>query len=284
MKDTRALRVVLSILIVVTLTLIILDLRGSESGITSSLRGGVAVAVAPLQEGVTNVRSGVESWTSSIDELRGARDRARELELEKERLEALVITSGEDRRRAQELDELLLQSRYLERGVVPARVSAVGAVQRFSWSVALDSGTRDGVQIDQSVITGKGLVGRTVQVSPWSSQVLLLIDPTSSIGARITGSGEIGFVRGTGLQDELEFDLLDPFAPMKVGDRVLTWGSVDNKPYLAGIPIGEVVRVRGTPGQLTRKATLRPFVNVSTLDLVGVVVDAPREIAREPVK
>lgn len=284
MKDTRALRVVLSILIVVTLTLIILDLRGPESGITSSLRGGVATAFSPLQEGLSNARAGVESWASSIDELRGARDRARELELEKERLEGLVITGGEDRRRAQELDELLLQSRYLERAVVPARVSAVGAVQRFNWSVAIDSGTRDGVLIDQSVITGKGLVGRTVQVSPWSSQVLLIIDPTSSIGARITGSGEIGFVRGTGLQNELEFDLLDPFAPMKVGDRVLTWGSVDDKPYLAGIPIGEVVQVRGTPGQLTRKATLRPFVNVSTLDLVGVVLDTPRDDSRTPLK
>jgi rod shape-determining protein MreC len=281
MKDSRALRVVLSILIVVTLTLIILDLRGPESGITTSLRGAVATAVSPLQEGVSNARSEIQSWTSSIDELRGARERARELELENERLESLVITGGEDRRRAQELDELLLQARYLEKAVVPARVSAVGPLQRFSWSVSLDSGTRDGVRIDQSVITGKGLVGRTVQVTPWSSQVLLTIDPTSSIGARITGSGEIGFVRGTGLQDELEFDLLDPFAPMKVGDRVLTWGSVDDKPYLAGIPIGEVVQVRGTPGQLTRKAILRPFVRFSSIDLVGVVIDRPRDQARE---
>lgn len=283
MKDTRALRVVLSILIVVTLTLIILDLRGSESGITTSVRGAVSTAVAPIQAAVSNARAGVESSLRSIDDLREARQRADLLERENERLTSLVIAGGEDRRRAQELDELLLQSRYLEQQVVPARVVAVGPSQRFTWAISIDAGTRDGVRVDQSVITGKGLVGRTVQVTPWSAQVLLITDPTSSIGARVTGSGEIGFARGSGLQSEIGFDLLDPFAPMKIGDRVLTWGSVDQKPYLAGIPIGEVVQVRGTPGQLTRKATLRPFVDFSAIDLVGVVIDEPRNQRREPL-
>lgn len=281
MRDSRGLRVVLSILIVVTLTLIVLDLRGTGSGITVSMRGAVATVLSPFQQVIGNATGGVTAWVDSINELRGARERAEALEVENQRLESLVITGGEDRRRAQELDELLLQSRYLERAVVPARVIAVGSTQRFSWSVSLDVGTRDSVTTDQSVVTGKGLVGRTTRVSPWSTEVLLLIDPTSSIGARITGSGEIGFVRGTGLSDELEFDLLDPFAPMKVGDRVLTWGSGEGKPFLAGVPIGEVIRVSGTPGQLTRRAVLRPFVNFSAIDLVGVVTDTPREQPRD---
>jgi rod shape-determining protein MreC len=284
MRDTRGLRVVLSILIVVTLTLIVLDLRGTGSGITTSLRQVVATAFSPVQVGLAGVTSSTRGWFESIGELQSASTRADALQVENDRLESLVIVSGEDRRRAQELDELLLQSRYLERQVVPARVIAIGPTQRFSWSISLDAGTRDGVSADQSVVTGKGLVGRTIRVSPWSAEVLLLTDPTSSIGARITGSGEIGFVKGTGLSDELEFDLLDPFAPMKVGDRVLTWGSDEGKPFLAGIPVGEVVRVSGTPGQLTRRATVRPFANLSAIDLVGVVIDTPRSTPRQPLE
>jgi rod shape-determining protein MreC len=262
----------------------VLDLRGTGSGLTTSLRQAVATVFAPVQLGLAGATSGVRDWLDSIAELSDARVRADALQVENDRLEGLVILGADDRRRAQELDELLLQSRYLAREVIPAQVVAIGPTQRFSWSISLDVGTRDGVTADQSVVTGKGLVGRTTLVSPWASEVLLLSDPTSSIGARITGSGEIGFITGTGLSDELEFDLLDPFAPMKVGDRVLTWGSDKGKPFLAGIPIGEVTRVSGTPGQLTRRATVRPFANLSAIDLVGVVTDTPRSEPRAPLQ
>ena len=39
----------------------------------------------------------------------------------------------------------------------------------------------------------------------------------------------------------------------------------------------------GTPGQLTRVATVKPYINVSTLSVVGVVTVPPRQYPRDSV-
>ncbi|MGI9136282.1 MAG: hypothetical protein ACR2JS_04375, partial [Candidatus Nanopelagicales bacterium] len=47
--------------------------------------------------------------------------------------------------------------------------------------------------------------------------------------------------------------------------------------------IGEVLSVAGTAGQLSRIATVRPFADISTLSIVGVVVRPPRADPRDSV-
>ena len=54
---------------------------------------------------------------------------------------------------------------------------------------------------------------------------------------------------------------------------VVTWGSRNGAPYVAGIPIGEVTAVQSSPRQLSAQATIAPYVDFTSLDLVGVVVD-----------
>ncbi len=49
------------------------------------------------------------------------------------------------------------------------------------------------------------------------------------------------------------------------------------------VPVGRVREVLLRPGDLTRTATLEPFVDVHALDLVGVVVGAVRTGARSPL-
>jgi rod shape-determining protein MreC len=39
--------------------------------------------------------------------------------------------------------------------------------------------------------------------------------------------------------------------------------------------------MRGTEGQLTRSAILEPYVDISRLDIVGVVLRAPESAPRE---
>jgi rod shape-determining protein MreC len=56
-----------------------------------------------------------------------------------------------------------------------------------------------------------------------------------------------------------------------VGDTVTSWGSRDGAPYVAGVPIGTVVDVRSSPADLTETATVQPFVDFSSLDVVAVV-------------
>lgn len=158
---------------------------------------------------------------------------------------------------------------------MPAQVIAVGPAQGFAWTVTIDAGSRDGVERDMSVISGAGLVGRTIDVGPTTSTVLLIVDATSSVGGRLSGTSQIGIVSGTGRQDSLTMQLLDPLAVVDVGDVVVSFGSEGGRPYAPGIPIGVVAEMRGTEGQLTRSAILEPYVDISRLDIVGVVLRAP---------
>jgi rod shape-determining protein MreC len=136
-----------------------------------------------------------------------------------------------------------------------------------------------------TVITGDGLVGRVTQVGPGSSTVLLATDAASSVGGRLEGSGEIGVVRGPGRRNgsPLTFELLDSTVEIRPGQRIVSFGSQGNRPYVPGGPIGTVTRIERTPGSLTRTAIVRPFTHFTGLDVVGVVVAPPKKNPRDAV-
>lgn len=275
-------RILLTVLLVASLTFVILDLRGgrgpfaSLQSLASSTIGGLERAGATVVSPITTINQWWGTWGDQ-------RERIRALEEENLALRSLVVRSAEDRARATALDALLGVAGAGQYRIVPAEVIAVGPKQEFGWTVTIDAGSRDGIEKDMSVINGDGLVGRVQAVNRNAATVVLLTDATVSVGARIAGSEEVGILSGTGRQDSLEFQVLDPLAELRVGDALVTFGSRGGRPYAPGIPIGEVVGVSGTAGQLARVATVQPFVDVSTLTIVGVVVRPPRQDPRDSV-
>jgi len=81
--------------------------------------------------------------------------------------------------------------------------------------------------------------------------------------------------------DVLGFELLDRLAPMVDGDVVVTFGSPGGRPFVPGVPVGVLRDVAGGYGATARIATLVPYVDFSSLDLVGVVVEPPRTDPRD---
>ena len=63
---------------------------------------------------------------------------------------------------------------------------------------------------------------------------------------------------------------------------MVTWGSQNGVPYVAGIPIGKVESVYSTPRELAKHAVIDPFVDFTSLDVVGVVV--PRKTHGRPTR
>lgn len=282
MRDSRRRRVVVGILIVISLTLILLDLRG-DGGPLSGIRSVGASVLGGIQSAASGITTPVVGFFGSIGNWGDQTARISDLENEVARLEAELKTVEVDKARIEELNELLRVAGAGQYLMLPAQVISVGPAQGFAWTVTLDAGSNDGIEPEQSVINGQGLVGRVLEVTENTATVLLIVDSTSSVGARVAGSNEIGILSGSGRQDVLEFQLLDPSAPVDVGDALVTYGSRGGRPYAPGIPIGEVLEVSGTPGQLTRIAVVKPFVDISTLDLVGVVVQPPRVDPRDAV-
>ncbi|CAB4858315.1 MAG: rod shape-determining protein MreC [Actinobacteria bacterium] len=279
---SRRTRVLLATLFVATLTFVILDLRGGQGPFASFRSAGSAVVGGGEQVGnaVYGPFLGIREWWGTWGD---QREQLAELTTQNNELRLLVERSAADRARAEQLDGLLRVSGVGQYRIVPAEVIAVGPAQEFAWTVTIDAGSGDGVERDMSVINGQGLVGRVQSVTRNSATVVLLVDASVSVGARVGGSSEIGILSGTGRQDSLEFQLLNPAAGLVKGDALVTFGSKGGRPYSPGIPIGEVVDVAGTAGQLTRIATIRPYVNVSALGVVGVVIRPPRVDPRDSV-
>jgi len=280
MRDTRRSRIILAILVLLSITLIVFDLRGGDSGPTRPLRVAGETVLGSAERAMAGVVLPVRGLLESLGGLNEADQRIAALEADNARLRAELDTIANDRARVADLEALLGLVSVNDYDAVPAQVIAVGPAQGFAWTVTIDAGSRDGVERDMSVISGAGLVGRTIDVGPTTSTVLLVVDATSSVGGRLAGTSQIGIVSGTGRQDALTMQLLDPLAAVDVGDVVVSFGSEGGRPYAPGIPIGTVAEMRGTEGQLTRSAILVPYADVSRLDIVGVILRAPETAPR----
>lgn len=278
MRDNRRTRTVLGLLLLSSLTLVVLSLRGAGEG----ARDGANGVFGPIQSAASALVRPIGDFLSSVSSLGSKDEQIAELQRTNDELTAQLATTEYERNRAQELNELLRLTGAGQYRTVPAQVVAYGPTQGFAWTVTIDAGSADGVKVDQNVVNGQGLVGRVVRVGTSTSVVVLLVDATATVGARIESSMEVGFLNGTGDPVALELQLLDPFAPAQPGDRLVSFG-VRGGAYVPGIPLGTITEVAGTPGQLTRIATVVPFVDVTTLDLVGVITEAPRTDPRDSV-
>jgi rod shape-determining protein MreC len=56
---------------------------------------------------------------------------------------------------------------------------------------------------------------------------------------------------------------------------LLARGSVNNQPFVPGVPVGEVTSVDNAAGAVTQTADVRFFANFSSLGIVSVVLAAP---------
>jgi rod shape-determining protein MreC len=278
MRDNRRTRTVLGLLLLVSLTLVVLSLRGGGDGARDTANG----VFGPVENAASAIVRPIRDFLGSISSLGTKDQQIEDLQRRNDELTSQLNTSDLARKRAQELDDLLRLAGAGQYRTVPSQVIAIGPAQGFAWTITIDSGSADGVKVDQNVVNGQGLVGRVVRVGPTTSVVVLLVDATATVGARIESSMEVGFLNGTGDPRALELQLLDPFAPAQVGDRLVSFG-VRGGAYVPGIPLGTITEVAGTPGQLTRVAKVAPFVDPTSLDLVGVITQAPRTDPRDAV-
>ena len=274
MRDTRESRLLLVLLVAVAFALITVDIHGGDDSPMNGARHVTASVLGPVESGVSGMVQPVSDAMTALRQSGSSGDRIRALEQQNARLKQQLSSSDLVRARSTELTKLLGEAGAGQYTIKAAEVVAVGAAQGFSWTVTIDIGSNDDIKRDMTVINAQGLVGRVTTVGPSTSTVLLASDPGFSVGTRMEGSGEVGFATGQG-DGPMRVELLNGQAQVKDGDRLVTFGSESDRPFVPGVPVGTVTRVEDTPGQLTRTLLVRTFVSFTTLDLVGVVVQPP---------
>lgn len=276
----RGSRLLLVLLVLTALTLTALDGRAGAGSPFDTLRRGADTVFGPAQRAVGGTAGTVGRALGGLPRLGGHQEDNRRLEQENARLRAMLRETDGLRRSQRELERLLASRAVGSYPVVPARVVAVGSTLGFAWTATIDAGSRDGLEVDQTVLTGDGLVGRTKRVGPFTSTVVLVVDPAFTVGGRLSRLGGVGLVTGQGA-DGLRYELIDADAQVRKGDVVTTTAS---DTFVPDVPVGRVSEVLTQASALTRVAEIEPFVDVRALDLVGVVVGPARTGPRKALQ
>ncbi|MFE0107351.1 rod shape-determining protein MreC [Streptomyces sp. NPDC059009] len=282
MRDTRESRLLLVLLIAIAFALITVDIRGGEDSPVDGARQAAATVFGPVENGVSAAVDPIGNAIGAVRDSGDRHDRIAELERQNAALKAKLGSDDRNRSRVRQLDAMLKKAGAGQYGIKGAEVIGIGAAQGFSWTVTIDAGSNDGLKRDMTVLNGDGLVGRVTTVGPNTATVLLANDPDFTVGTRMEKTDELGFATGQG-DRPLAVQLLNGKAKVKKGDRLVTFGSQKDKPFVPGVPVGEVVRVDPSGGDLTRTVYVKPYVGFTKLDIVGVVVEAPREDPRDTV-
>ena len=103
--------------------------------------------------------------------------------------------------------------------------------------VTLGRGGQQGLKPNSIVLGLGGLVGRVVSVTPNTSQVLLISDPSSRVGVLVSRTRHMGIIRGqSSNQGVMQF--FDKLPDVKPGDVVVT--SSVSQLFIPGTPVGRV--------------------------------------------
>jgi rod shape-determining protein MreC len=184
--------------------------------------------------------------------------------------DALKMQVNQLQSKAAEADRLalLLDFRKSHQNVpmLGSRVIATSA-GTASATVMLDRGAKDGIKKNMGVITPEGVVGKVVEVYEDTTEVLLLTDKDSGVGAMLGDSRIQSPVGGTG-EPLLAMKYVPNDDAVTVGERVVTSGM--DKIFPRDLPIGTITEIKsGNPFKTIR---VRPSANLSRLEEVIVLL------------
>jgi rod shape-determining protein MreC len=147
-----------------------------------------------------------------------------------------------------------------------ARVIATSA-GTASATIMLDRGSKDHIKKNMGVITPEGVVGKVVEVYDNTSEVLLLTDKDSGVGAMLSNSRKQSPVGGAG-EPLLFMKYVANDDTVNVGERVVTSGM--DKIFPRDLPIGTVTDIK--PGNPFKSIRIRPSADLERLEEVIVLL------------
>jgi len=241
---------------------------------TRLIRVWTVAAVTPFEKAIVWMQDSTHNVWHNYLYLRGVRAENRELKGEIERLKLEQVRLNEDAVQARRLQALLAFKEQFISQTLPAQVIGSSGSEQ-SRSVYIDKGYSDGVKTDLAVITADGIVGKVLHVYRSTSQVLLIDDQSSGVGAILARTRLQGVLRGSP-SGEVMLEKVMSDEQVQPGDQVLTSGG--DRIFPKGLPVGTVTKV-AQGRDLFWNIRVRPSANLEKLEEVLVVTQVTEKEA-----
>ncbi|HEU5063996.1 MAG TPA: rod shape-determining protein MreC [Solirubrobacterales bacterium] len=278
-KQVRRRRAVLALLIVGSFALLTVTYGQGSDG----MQRGVSTIFSPVLSVADRALKPARDLVNWFDETFDAKGRNERLqsELEVAREEAVeakaALAENEQLRKLVGLGKSgAIPGGYTE---VAGRVIGRSPTVWFA-DVMIDVGSGDGVEVDDPVVSGDGLVGKVSAVTGSSARVTLIADNSSAVSAKIVPSGTQGLLKpAVGDPEDLILDFLDSEKFVGKGQEVVTsgWRGVGvESGYPPNLPIGKVVEASLFEQEAQQQVHIRPYANLRELDILWVLTGGSR--------
>ena len=278
-KQVRRRRAVLALLIVGSFALLTLTYGQGSNG----MQRGVSTVFTPIQSVADRALKPARDLVNWFDETFDAKGRNSRLhrELEAAREQSVgakaALAENEQLRKLVKLDG----SGAIPGGYTPVTGRVIGRSPTVWFSdVTIDVGSGDGVEVDDPVVNGDGLVGKISAVTGGSARVTLIADHSSAVGVKIVPKGVQGVLKpSVGDPGDLILDFLSAEKLIGKGQDVVTsgWrGQGIESDYPPNLPVGEVVEAPVLEQEAQQQVHVRPFADLRDLDVVQVLTGGSR--------
>jgi len=265
----RNLIVLVGVLFAQVLGLAVQVKRTTASEPTRLIRVWAVGAVTPLEKALEWLQTSTGNIWHNYFYLRGVRAENRSLKAQIERMTLEQVRLTQDAGQARRLQALLAFKEQFISETMAAQVIG-GSGSESSRSVFIDKGYSDGIRPDMAVITADGIVGKILHADPVDrhvSEVLLIDDQTSGVGAILDKSRLQGILRGTP-SGELVLEKVMSDETVSPGELVLTSGG--DRIFPKGLAVGQVTKV--SPGsEVFLSINVHPAADLNRLEEVLVV-------------
>jgi rod shape-determining protein MreC len=146
-------------------------------------------------------------------------------------------------------------------------------------TVTIDVGSGEGVEVNDPVVNGDGLVGRVTETTGGTAVVTLITDHRSAVSASLLPDGPDGVVEPeVGDPEDLLLDFIANEEEVSEGQILVTAGWSNGRissAYPYGLEIGRVSDTSAGEQESFQQVHVEPFADMRELDYVQVLTGGP---------
>lgn len=261
---------VVGILITIIVLIVIVIVSNIKIDNLSYVQSFANFFVMPVQNGLTylkNKLSGNEQFFTDISKLKKENENLKQenSKLQQDLREFEILKSENETLK----EYVNLKDKYAEYTTIPAYVINKD-ISNYNNCIVINVGSDEGIKVNMTVISDKGLVGHVISVTSNTAKVQTIVDTSSSISCTLTSSRDTIIARGT---LEGKSMLMATYIPTEASliesDTIETSGL--GGIYPKGILVGSIQKVVNTKNIVDRYAQIKTAVDFSKLQTVLVI-------------